>query len=212
MNKTLATILASCALAFSVDALANDNSIQARQTEKKVEKVERRLINYEMLVNMHGKRLVDDIIRHEGLRTKAYTDTRGYRTIAVGFNLDRAGAKEKIEALGLDYDAVRTERQEITREQAFYLMKDDMHDAVYATRRYLGDALPTIDQDAQEIIVNMAYNLGETKLGKFVELRKALLNRNYKQASIQMENSKWYGQVGNRSKELVSRMRNALNN
>lgn len=55
----------------------------------------------------------------------------------------------------------------------------------------------------------MAFNLGLTKLNKFVEMRKALLKGDYNKAADEMIDSKWYNQVGNRSKRLVDMMRSA---
>ena len=40
-------------------------------------------------------------------------------------------------------------------------------------------------------------------------MKKALLARDYKKAANEMIDSKWYGQVGDRSKRLVKMMRSA---
>ena len=38
-------------------------------------------------------------------------------------------------------------------------------------------------------------------------MRKAVLRRDWSAAADEMVNSRWYGQVGNRSRDLVRRMR-----
>ena len=46
-------------------------------------------------------------------------------------------------------------------------------------------------------------------MGKFKNMIKALQNRDYKQASIEMLDSRWAKQTPNRAKELSDAMANA---
>ena len=48
----------------------------------------------------------------------------------------------------------------------------------------------------------MAFNLGYTKLNKFVDFKKSLIQKNYEQASKDMLNSLWSKQVGKRAEYL----------
>ena len=48
----------------------------------------------------------------------------------------------------------------------------------------------------------MCFNLGANRLGKFKNMLKACSNEDWEEMSVQMEDSRWYGQVGRRSKEL----------
>ena len=61
-------------------------------------------------------------------------------------------------------------------------------------------------EEAQNIIIDMSFNLGYTKLSKFKNLRNSLKTNDYALASKHMKNSKWYGDVKSRGKELVSKM------
>lgn len=62
-------------------------------------------------------------------------------------------------------------------------------------------------QEVQEILVNMAFNLGRTRLSKFINFRKALKDQDWQKAAHEMRDSKWFHQVGNRSFRLYSRMK-----
>jgi len=66
------------------------------------------------------------------------------------------------------------------------------------------DSQPT---NVQRVCVNMAFNLGRNRLSKFKNMITAVNEGNYSKAADEMIDSKWYGQVGNRSKELVELMR-----
>ena len=56
-------------------------------------------------------------------------------------------------------------------------------------------------------MVNMAFNLGYTRLSKFTGLKAALDDRDWNKAADEMVDSRWYRQVGNRAKRLEERMR-----
>ncbi len=174
--------------------------------ETKVERVEDvnkykgNKINYEYLYGM--------IKRYEGIRSKAYPDSRGILTVGVGFNLEKQGAKERIESLGLDYQAVCNKKQELSIGQIYTLMKEDVETAISDAKFYLGKDWHNLDSEAQEIIIDMSYNLGRDKLLDFKKLKEALRNRDYAEAAEEMRDSKWYSQTGFRAQELVLKMGN----
>jgi GH24 family phage-related lysozyme (muramidase) len=128
-------------------------------------------------------------------------------TIGVGYNLNRSEARSEIEALGLDYDMVRDGRQILSDDQVNELYRNDIGKSIAIARKFIDnfDQLPT---DAKTILVDMAFNLGETRLRKFKKMKMALEENNFKEASEQMKDSKWYGQVGERAKRLVEMMNN----
>ena len=54
----------------------------------------------------------------------------------------------------------------------------------------------------QRVIVNMCFNLGGTRLSKFKNMLAACRKHDWNEMARQMEDSRWFGQVGRRSKEL----------
>ena len=58
------------------------------------------------------------------------------------------------------------------------------------------------------IVLNMAYNMGLSRFNpkKWPKFFKAIREHDYEEAAKQMKNSKWYRQVGNRSRRLVDSM------
>lgn len=149
----------------------------------------------------------DMIKRHEGIRNKVYLDTENNPTIGVGFNLNRKDAKQKIESLGANYDDILNGKESLNNNQIETLFRQDLFVAVNDAKSFL----PNFDTQPKEIkmvIVNMAFNLGYTRLNKFEKFRQALMDRDYNKATKEMVDSKWYNQVGNRSKELVKIVKN----
>jgi GH24 family phage-related lysozyme (muramidase) len=148
--------------------------------------------------------------RHEGVRYTRYFDAHGIAHIGIGFNLERPGAKEQVEALGLDYQSVLRGKTRLGDAQVRRLFDHDLHSAIQSARRQL----PSFDRQpfvVRQIVANMVFNLGETGFASFRNLIGALESGDYRKAADEMERSRWYGQVGRRSKELVAMMRKVSN-
>ena len=56
-------------------------------------------------------------------------------------------------------------------------------------------------------MVNMAFNLGATRLAKFKNMHNMLSQHKWKEAAAEGRDSRWYRQVTNRADRLVTRMR-----
>ena len=61
--------------------------------------------------------------------------------------------------------------------------------------------------EVQEVLINMMFNMGRTRLSKFRKFIAAIDSSDYNEAANQMVDSRWYNQVGNRSKRLEERIR-----
>ena len=62
-------------------------------------------------------------------------------------------------------------------------------------------------EEAQRIIANMCFQLGRPRLSAFSNMRDAVLNSNWLEASVQMLDSRWAKQTPNRANRLADRMR-----
>ena len=127
--------------------------------------------------------LLSLIKKHEGLRLHPYKDSVGKSTIGWGRNLEDKG---------------------ITQAEAELLLSNDVHDAEDDARALLGDGVFELLTDTRKaVMVNMAFNLGLTRLRKFVIMLKAIKEGRNLDAATAMLSSKWAEQVGVRAKDLA---------
>ena len=127
--------------------------------------------------------LLSLIKKHEGLRLHPYKDSVGKSTIGWGRNLEDKG---------------------ITQAEAELLLSNDVHDAEDDARALLGDGVFELLTDTRKaVMVNMAFNLGLTRLRKFVIMLKAMKEGRNLDAATAMLSSKWAEQVGVRATELA---------
>ena len=124
------------------------------------------------------------IIAHEGFRRHIYTCTAGRKTIGYGFNLE-AGVTEDEAFLLLQH------RLNLLDEQLAYTLP-------FYTR------LSAVRQD---VLCDMAYNLGLAGLLKFRKMLAAVERSAWDMAAYEMLNSRWATQVGKRAEELAFLMR-----
>ena len=62
-------------------------------------------------------------------------------------------------------------------------------------------------QEIKDVVVEMCYQLGVTGFSKFVKTITYLKDKDFKNASIEMLDSKWAKQTPNRAKELSNRVK-----
>lgn len=111
--------------------------------------------------------------------------TGGKLTIGVGRNLEAKPLSDAVVAL---------------------MLNEDIDEAEAACRKRFAwyDAL---DDTRQRVVVEMMFNLGETRLLKFKQTLAYLAAGMYGAASDAMLDSKWATQVGKRANELAEMMK-----
>lgn len=141
--------------------------------------------------NTERQKLIDQLIRHEGLRLSAYQDHLGYWTIGVGRLIDeRRGGR-------------------ITEEEARYLLSND----IARFEKELDEKLSwwrKLNEVRQRVLCDMAFNLGTDGLLQFKNTLKLIEESKYEEASKAMLESKWATQVGKRAVTLSNMMRDGV--
>jgi lysozyme len=128
--------------------------------------------------------LVDQLIRHEGLRLHAYYDTVDKITVGVGRNLSDKG---------------------LTNEEAMYLLDHDIDECIAdLTASYPWFA--PLDDVRQRVMVDMRFNLGPTRFRGFKRMLRMMELKDYVQVAASMRQSLWYRQVKARGVRLVQMM------
>ena len=134
----------------------------------------------------------------EGVEYEIYEDHLGYPTFGVG-HLILESDEEHGRAVGT---RVSEERVKECFEADLELAIGECH-ALYERGTF--DNLP---DEVQQILVNMMFNMGRTRLSKFKKFNAAILEGDWKTAAIEGRDSLWYRQVTNRAERLMTRMEN----
>ena len=133
-------------------------------------------------------KLISMLKRHEGVETHAYKCSENKITIGVGRNVDKGGG------LGLSDDEVD------------YLLQNDI-DRVISELNSEYDWFSDLDEVRQDAIIDISFNLGQTRLRAFKNALSAMAEGDWGEAADQFMDSRWSGQVGNRASNLTDMIR-----
>jgi len=139
----------------------------------------------------------EDLIHHEGYVAEIYLCSENYPTFGIGHMVTEA-----------DMEYTWPVGTPVEDERILDVFKQDC-EAAYSDACALVLNFAGQSTDAQRVLVNMAFNLGRSRLSQFKNMLKAVNEGDYAKAADEMVDSRWYTQVGRRSKELVEIMRNA---
>jgi len=135
------------------------------------------------MVNQADK-LRQQIRMHEGVEHKVYEDTEGIKTVGVGRNLEDRGLSD---------------------DEVDYLLSNDIDICVKELEQTF-DWYDDLDDIRKRVLIDMMFNLGMPRLKKFVNMLKAIEAGAWRSAAVEMLDSKWAEQVGNRASRLSEMM------
>lgn len=120
------------------------------------------------------------LIKQEGKMNYPYEDTTGHISIGVGRNLTDRGLSDS---------------------EVLMLLNNDL--AISVTE--LTTAFPwfaELNEARQDALISMHYNLGLPRMSKFRKTLKLLEDGEFQAAALEMLDSRWADQVGQRAKDL----------
>lgn len=129
--------------------------------------------------------LVEQLIQHEECRFTPYLDRLGFWTVGVGHLMSRP----------------------LSQKAIMQILQDDIdeatHDCLHAFSWFAH-----LSETRQRVMIDMCFNLGLTKLSKFVKFLAAMASSDYDTAATEMLDSTWATQVGQRATTLATMIRN----
>lgn len=141
---------------------------------------------------MNYKRLIKNLQSDEGWRSVPYKDTLGIWTIGFGFT-------------SIDGKRVNEHTPPLTREKGLEILKSLAYKAAEDAQICFPD-LNFLDPIRQEVLAEMAYQMGREGLSKFKATLNCIRVGDYKGAARHMRNSLWARQTPARAERAAKRM------
>jgi len=138
--------------------------------------------------------LRETLIIDEGQVNEIYEDHLGYATFGIG-HLVLESDPEHGQAVGTP----------VSEERTIECFEQDVQ-SVLSDCRKLHDEWDSYPQEAKQVIANMMFNMGLTRLSKFKNHNAALQCGDWKGAAVEGRDSRWYKQVTNRAERLMVRL------
>ncbi len=145
---------------------------------------------------MDRARLLEELMLDEGVIHEIYNDHLGYPTFGVG-HLITEKDEEHGKPLGTP----------VSEERVTECLNTDV-DIVCAELDKNMEWWRGLNDTRQRVMANMCFNLGYPRLSKFKKFLAAVQKEDWETAAVEMMDSKWATQVGDRAVRLREKMLN----
>ena len=126
----------------------------------------------------------------EGVKYEIYKDHLGYPTFGIGHLITED-----------DPEHGEPDGTEISEDRVNEVFESDVAKFVSEAKILFPD-LDELPDVAQQVIVNMAFNMGRPRLSKFKNFIAGVNDRDWVRAAEEMMDSRWANQVGDRAIRL----------
>ena len=133
------------------------------------------------------------------MKYEVYKDHLGYPTFGIG-HLVVEGDEEHGKPVGTP----------VSEDRVNAVFESDVQKFVSESKKVFPN-LDDLPEEAQQVIVNMCFNMGAPRLSKFKKFIAAVNDGNWSTAAVEMMDSRWATQVGKRAERLRDRVQ-ALSN
>ena len=141
---------------------------------------------------MNMDRLLQSVKKHEGYRNKVYLDTLNKRTVGVGH---------------LCVEDFWEDDKEYEEKFLMTILEHDLQTAIKGAKDLMSEnGCMDMDEIAEEIIIEMVFQLGKTGVSKFRNMWKHLSALEYASAASEMLDSRWAKQTPNRAQNMSAEM------
>jgi len=144
---------------------------------------------------MNVDKLREQLKIDEGVIYEVYNDHLGYATFGIG-HLITEQDEEYGKPLGTP----------VSEERVNAVFEKDV--AIYMSEaKKVFPNLEQLPEEAQQVIVNMTFNMGAPRLAKFKKFIAGVNASDWNTAAVEMMDSRWAKQVGNRAERLRDRIK-----
>lgn len=145
---------------------------------------------------MNRQEVFETLKIDEGVKYEIYADHLGYHTFGVGHLVTNEDPE-----WGNPFGTV------ISEARVWECFEKDLDTAISECHALYGegdfDAFP---EEVQQVLVNMMFNMGRTRLSKFKNMNKAIHAGDWAEAAVEGRDSRWHKQVTNRAERLMVRL------
>lgn len=144
---------------------------------------------------MNIDKLREQLKIDEGVKYEVYNDHLGYPTFGIG-HLVVEGDEEYGKPVGTP----------VSEERVNSVFDSDVATYISESKKVFPN-LESLPEEAQQVIVNMCFNMGAPRLGQFKKFIAGVNSGDWNTAAVEMMDSRWAKQVGVRAERLRDRIK-----
>ena len=144
---------------------------------------------------MDTNKLREQLKIDEGVKYEVYDDHLGYKTFGIG-HLVTPEDEEYGSPCGTP----------VAVDRVNSVFDKDVETYISESEKVFGN-LQQMPEEAQQVIVNMCFNMGAPRLGQFKKFIGGVNSGDWNTAAVEMMDSRWAKQVGVRADRLRDRIK-----
>ncbi len=144
---------------------------------------------------MNIDQLRDTLKIDEGVKYEIYNDHLGYPTFGIG-HLVVESDEEHGKPVGTP----------VTEDRVNAVFEKDVAIMIDEAKKIFSN-LDELPEEAQQVIVNMTFNMGRPRLSQFKKFIAGVNAGDWNKAAVEMMDSRWAKQVGARAERLRDRIK-----
>ena len=148
-------------------------------------------------------KVYEEISEDEGKILHCYMCSEGHKTVGIGHKVLQNDPESNLPVHG-PYDAVAGE-QSIDEDRCYELFEEDVQIAIQGCQA-IYDNWDDLPVEAQHVLTNMCFQLGQGGLSKFKNFKIAIEDYQWQRASEEMLDSRWNRQTPERAQRLSQRI------
>ena len=147
---------------------------------------------------MNREEVYEQLKIDEGVKYEIYNDHLGYATFGIGHLVLETDPEH-----GSDIGTP------VSEERVKECFEKDLSTAIEECYALYGEGtFDDFPDTVQQVVVNMMFNMGRTRLSKFKNFTAALEEGDWARAAVEGRDSRWHKQVTNRAERLMVRLEN----
>lgn len=152
--------------------------------------------------------MLPHIAKHEGCKLTVYRDTRGFRTVGYGFNLDAGDAKTICLKLNISFTLLILGSLALTQQQADDILSMQIAPCI-DTAAAIFPMFELYPDNVKIVIVDLIFNLGHAGFDNFKHFIDAIRHQDWKGAAAHLADSLWAKQVKTRADDNIALLESA---
>ena len=149
------------------------------------------------------KQVYEEISSDEGKVLHAYLCSQSHKTVGIGHKVLETDAESSLYVYGIGADVA--DGQSISEGRCYELFQEDVQVAIDGCQKIYNN-WEELPEEMQHVLVNMAFQLGQTGLSKFKNLKVAIEDYQWQRAAEEMLDSRWAKQTPARAQRLYKRV------
>ena len=149
------------------------------------------------------KQVYEEISSDEGKILHKYLCSESHPTIGIGHKVLNTDAEADLPVHEVHEEV--SEEECISEGRCYELFQQDVQIAIDGCRQ-IYDNWEELPQEAQHVLTNMCFQLGQGGLSKFKNFRAAIEDNDFQRASVEMLDSRWNRQTPERAQRLSERV------